>query len=116
MDHGKTASPCFLHKTKSLDGFMKLPLQVTGVKAHGYGNVRYAHYTLDIYHKDANHTVGSFAKLLCDLEKLPASSSRELFEGSRSAPLYSALLEGAKMLRNSPNWTLMTRLIQYLHG
>src|SRR5438270_14010225 len=65
--------------------------------AHGHGDVRYAHYALDIYPKDANHTVGSFAKLLRDLEKPPTSSSRELFEGSRSAPLYSALLEGAEI-------------------
>jgi hypothetical protein len=29
MDHAKTASPMFLHKTKQLDGLMKLHVSVT---------------------------------------------------------------------------------------
>ena len=64
MDHAKTASPVFSHKTKHLDGLTKLPLSVTGMLAHGHGDVRYAHYGLDLYPHDANYTVGSFAKLL----------------------------------------------------
>jgi hypothetical protein len=64
MDHAKTASPIFLHKTKQLDGLMKLLVLVTGMLAHGHGDVRYAHYGLDIFAHDANYTVGSFAKLL----------------------------------------------------
>ena len=64
MDHAKTASLVFSHKTKHLDGFMKLPVSVTGMLAHGHGDVRYAHYGLDLYPHDANYTVGSIAKLL----------------------------------------------------
>ena len=44
MDHVKTASSVFSHKTKHLDGFMKLPVSVIGMLAHGHGDVRYAHY------------------------------------------------------------------------
>ena len=55
------------------------------------------HYGLDLYSHDANYTVGSFAKVLRDLEAHPKSSSRELFPESNSHPLYSALLQGAQM-------------------
>ena len=82
MDHAKTASPVFSHKTKHLDGLTKLPLSVTRMLAHGHGDVRYAHYGLDLYPHDANYTVGSFAKLLRDLELPPKSSSRALFQNS----------------------------------
>ena len=101
MDHAKTASPVFSHKTKHLDGFMKLPVSVTGMLAHGHGDVRYAHYGLDLYPHDANYTVGSIAKLLRDLELPPKSSSRHLFANSRSSPLYEALLGGAEICESS---------------
>lgn len=96
MDHAKTASPVFSHKSKELDGLMKLPVSVTGMIAHGHGDVRYAHYGLDIFSHDSNYTVGSFAKLLRDLELPPKYSSRELFVGSRSAPIFDAVLQGAQ--------------------
>ena len=32
--------------------------------AHGHGDVRYAHYELDIYPMNPNHTIGLIAKLL----------------------------------------------------
>jgi hypothetical protein len=70
MDHSKTACPHFSHKDKAVDSFMKLPVAVTGMIAHGHGDVRYARYGLDIYPSDLNHTVGSIAKLLRDLESL----------------------------------------------
>ena len=41
---------------------------------HGHVNVKYVHYGLDFYPNDANHIVGSFVKLLCDLEKPPMHS------------------------------------------
>ncbi len=97
MDHAKTASPVFSHKTKHLDGLMKLPVSVTGMLAHGHGDVRYAHYGLDLYSHDSNYTVGSFAKLLRDLELPPKYSSRQLFTSSRSTPLFAAVLEGVEM-------------------
>ena len=74
---------------------MKLPISVTGMLAHGHGDVRYAHYGLDIYPHDVNYTVGSFARLLRDLERIPKSSSRELFDGSGGHPLFRAILRGA---------------------
>jgi hypothetical protein len=88
MDHTKIASPIFSHKKKQLDGLMKLHVSVTGMLAHGHGDVRYAHYGLDIFAHDANYIVGSFAKLLRDLERPPKSTSRCLFDGSRSSPLF----------------------------
>jgi hypothetical protein len=66
MDHSKTACP---------HSFMKLPVAVTRMNAHGYGDVRYAHYGLDIYPSDSNHTVGSIAKPLRDLESPPMYST-----------------------------------------
>jgi hypothetical protein len=35
MDHAKIASLVFSHKTKQLDGLMKLPVSVIGMFAHG---------------------------------------------------------------------------------
>jgi hypothetical protein len=75
MDQAKTTSPVFSHKTKQLDGLMKLPVLVIGMLVHGHGDVRYAHYGLDIFAHDSNYTVGSFAELLRDLERPPKSSS-----------------------------------------
>ena len=95
MDHSKTSSPHFSHKSKHMDSFMKLPIFVTRMIAHGHGDVHYAHYGLDIFPSDSNHTVGSIAKLPRDLELPPKHSSRKLFLGSRTTLLFSALLAGA---------------------
>jgi hypothetical protein len=97
MDHAKIVSPVFSHKTKQLDGLMKLPVSITGMLAHGHGDVHYAHYGLDIFARDSNYTVGSFAKLLRDLERPPKSSSRRLFDGARSSLMFQAVLTGAEM-------------------
>jgi hypothetical protein len=94
MDHVKTASPCFASKNKSIDAFMRLLVAVTGMIAHGHGDGKYAHFLSDLYLCDSNHTMGSVAKLLRDLEKPPASSSRLLFENSRATPLYVIVLRG----------------------
>jgi hypothetical protein len=64
MDHSKTMSPHFSHKNKSTEAFMKLPVSVTNMIVHGHGDIRYAHYGLDLYPIDSNHTVGSVAKVL----------------------------------------------------
>jgi hypothetical protein len=97
MDHSKTASLIFSHRTKHLNGLMKLPIAVTSMLAHGHVDKCYAHYGLDLYPHDANYTVGSFAKLLRDLEAPPKSSSRELLQESSSNPLYAAVLRGAEI-------------------
>ena len=39
IDHAKTMSPVFSHKTKELYGLMKLPLSVTSMLAYGHGDV-----------------------------------------------------------------------------
>jgi hypothetical protein len=101
IDHSKTTSPHFSHKNKAVDSFMKLPIAVTGMIAHGHGDLRYAHYKLDIYPSISNHTVGSFAKLLRDLECPLVSSTQQLFVGSASSPLFQALLIGANMCKGS---------------
>ena len=75
MDHSKISSPHFSHKNKHMDSFMKLPIPVTRMIAHGHGDIRYAHYGLDIFPMDSNHTVGSIAKLLRDLKLPPKHSS-----------------------------------------
>lgn len=101
MDHSKTACPAFARKTKSVDGFMKLPVAVTGMFAHGHADEKYAHYSLPVFDSDSNFSVGSIAKLLRDLEEAPVMSSRVLFKGAGSMPLYSALLHGNEVCRAS---------------
>jgi len=94
MDHSKTAMPGFARKNKDTDGFMKLPVSVTGILAHGHGDVKYAHYSLDTHEADSNATIGSIARLLRDLEEPPVSSSRKMFTCSGSTPLTRAVLKG----------------------
>ena len=101
MDHAKTASLVFSHKSKELDNLVKLPVSVTGMIAHGHGDVRYAHYRLDIFPYDSNYTIGSMAKLLRDLEGPPKSSSHQLFVGLGSTALFCGILKGAKMCKVS---------------
>ena len=101
MDHSKTDSPVFSHKSKELDGLVKLLVSVTGMIAHGHGDVRYAHYGLDMFAHDSNYTISSVAKLLRNLELPPKSSSRELFVGSGSTNLFKPILKGAEMCEAS---------------
>jgi hypothetical protein len=74
MDHSKTWSPCFTIKHKGINGLVILPISVIGMLAHGHGDVKYAHYSLDLYPIDDNHMIGSIAKLLHDLEEPPIHS------------------------------------------
>jgi hypothetical protein len=69
----------------------------TGIIPHGHGNVKYAHYGLDFYPSDVIHTVGSFAKLLRNLKKPPIYSSRALFDGCGTIPLYEMVLAGREV-------------------
>jgi hypothetical protein len=64
IDHAKIASFVFSHKTKQLDGLMKLAILVTSMLAHGHGDVCYAYYGLDLFAHDSNYTVGSFTRPL----------------------------------------------------
>jgi hypothetical protein len=72
-----------------------------GMIAHGHGDVKYAHYGLDFYLGDANHMVGSFAKLLHDLEKPPVHSSHALFDGCGMTSLYEAVFAGKEVCMSS---------------
>ena len=101
IDHSKTTCPALARKTKALDGFMKLPVKVTGMFAHGHGDEKYAHYSLDVFSSNSNFTVGSIAKLLRDLEDPPTKSSQLLFQGDGSTPLYGALLQGSEICIDS---------------
>ena len=64
---------------------------------HGHEDVKCTHYGMDFYLGDANHTVGSFAKLSHDLQKLLVYSSRALFDGCGTTPLYEAVLQGKEV-------------------
>ena len=105
----------FSHKSKYMDSFMKLPISATGMITHGHGDVRYAHYALDIFSSDSNHIVGSIAKLLRDLELALKYSLHELFSGSRSVKLFTALLVGVEMCTSSlpprPTELVATKLL-----
>jgi hypothetical protein len=63
--------------------------------AHEHGDVKFAHYPLNLYRADSNHTIGSFASFLRDLEKPPAYSLRFLFE---NMGLCEAMLVGKDVL------------------
>jgi hypothetical protein len=80
---------------------MKLPVAVTGMIAHGHGDVQYAYYGLDIYPSNLNHTIGSIPKLLRDLESPPLYSTRQLFVGGSSSLLFQALLSGTDICESS---------------
>ena len=56
---------------------------------------------MDIYPSDSNHIVGSIVKLSRDLESPLVYSTRQLFAGGGSSPLFQALLIGADMYKGS---------------
>jgi hypothetical protein len=80
---------------------MKLHISITGMLVHGHRDVCYDHYGLDLFSHDSNYTIRSFAKLHQDLEMMPKSSSRQLFDRSRSSSLFEAMLHGAEMSKTS---------------
>lgn len=101
MDHAKMALPLFSHKTKMNDAWMKLSIAVIGMIVHGHGDVKYAHYGVDIYLHDCNHTIGSIAKLLCDLESILFLYSTVLFHGPGASLLFQSILEGKQIFVRS---------------
>ena len=101
MNHAKTASSVFSHKSKELNSLVKLLVSVTSIIVQGHGDVCYAHYGLDLFPHDSNYTIGLMAKLLCDLEEPPKSSSCQLFVGSGSTALFCGILKGAEMCEES---------------
>ena len=68
---------------------------------HSHVDVKYAHYGLDFYPGNANHTFNLFAKLLQDLVKPPIHSSPAIFDGCETTPLYEAVLLEKEVARPS---------------
>ena len=101
MDHSKTSSPHFFHNSKHMDSFMKLPISITRMISHVHGEVRYAHYGVDIFPMDSNHIAGLIAKLLRNLKLPPKHSLWELFSRSESTLLFAALLARHGMCTSS---------------
>ena len=60
--------------------------------AYKYGDIKYVHYSFDFYPSDTNHMVGSFEKLLRDLEKPPVHSSCVFFDGCGTTLLHETIL------------------------
>ena len=50
--------------------------------AHKHDDIKFSHYAHNLYPADSNHTIGSFARLLHNLEKLPSYFSRLLSENT----------------------------------
>ena len=50
---------------------MSLWVVFVGMIAHVHGDVKFAHYALELYLAGSKHIIQSFAQLLHDLEKLP---------------------------------------------
>ena len=76
---------------------MKLPVSITSMLVHGHGDVCYTHYGLDIFAHDSIYAIGSFIKLLQDLERPLISTLCCLFDGSRSSPLFEVVLSRVEM-------------------
>ena len=69
--------------------------------AHGHGDIKFAHYALNLYLADSNHMIGSFARFSRDLEKTPSCSSRLLFGYTGSTPLYETVSDGKDVCLHS---------------
>ena len=110
MDHSKMASPHFSHKTNVTESFMKMSVAVTGIIAHGHGNVRYAHYGVGIFPTDSNHTIGSIARLLHDLEGAPKNSLRTLFSIERNQSTLTKVLLVRAQINKRLKETLRSRV------
>lgn len=81
---------------------MKMPVAVTGMIAHGHGDVRYAHYDLDIFPTNSNYTIESIAKLLREVEEPPKNSLCKLFSDEKTqSTLTTAVLKGSDICLDS---------------
>lgn len=101
MDHAKTASPIFLHKSKQLDGLMKLPISVTGMIAHGHGDVRYVHYGLDIFLHDSNDTMGRLRSFCETLNYLQSTHPENCFLDLTQLRYFVFFLHGSDICNSS---------------
>jgi hypothetical protein len=90
MDHAKMASPCFASKFKNTDAFIRLPVAVMGMIAHGSGDVKFAHFSLDLYPGDSNHTAGSLQNCFVTWRS-HLCPCREYYLRTQEVPLYLKL-------------------------
>lgn len=100
MDLEKNSPYYFAYENKDTDIFTKLPLLVIGMLTHRYGDVRYAHYMLDLYPGNCKHAMGSFVRFLCDLEEPLVSSflkNKISIYSVGCSPLYPHVLHGSEM-------------------
>ena len=81
INHSKTSFPHFSHKSKHMDLFMKLPIYVTGMIAHG--------------HKDAAMHIMDLISSLVTLLTLPVQFKNylEIWRCHQSIPLVSSFWE-----------------------
>jgi hypothetical protein len=93
MDHVKKGSLCFARKNKNINIFMKILVILTSMFAHGYSDMKFAYFCLNLYLGDSSYRAGLVAKHLCDLEKPHASSLGVVFENSKSTLLVEVVLK-----------------------
>ena len=94
MDTAKTALPRMWKTTKATSGPGQLPMNVTGMVAHGHVDGAYAHYAPALWPGDSNATISSQAKLLRRLEGAPLHETRALFEHPPANSMFEALMRG----------------------
>jgi hypothetical protein len=94
MDTAKTALPRMRVTTKATQGLGQLPMNVTGMVAHGHGDGAYAHYAPQCWPGDSNATISSLARLFRRLEGPPIRETGALFEYPPANSLFEALMRG----------------------
>jgi hypothetical protein len=111
MDQSKTMSLHFFYKNKNIDSLMRLPISVIGMIAHGYGDIWYAYYNLELYLSESSHYVDLIAKLLRDLEGVTKFASCSIFPSTSALILFDTLLDSMKfasslfhLIQKNPLW------------
>ena len=79
MDHTKSTIPQMQRSTKATSGLGQIPISVTEMLTHGYGDEAYAHYSTTFWPEDLNFTISSICWILRALERPPVKDSKELF-------------------------------------
>nr|PNR58557.1 hypothetical protein PHYPA_005552 [Physcomitrium patens] len=96
MDHMKSAIPRMLRNTKATSGLGQIPISVTGMLTHGYGDGSYAHYSSAFWPSDSNFTISSISRDLRAQERPPppppVKDSKELFTTPPQNSFFEALL------------------------
>ena len=75
-------------------GLRQIPISVTGMLTHGYGDGAYAHYSTIFWPGDSNVTISSICRVLRALERPLVKDSKELFIVPLQNSFFEALLHG----------------------